>query len=72
MTKIGAGWAAVQERIRKSFLEVHYDQGTREQRQADEELLESIAPCKSGTELVLVSFRWPGSGLCVPNAMAAP
>ena len=36
------GLAAVQERIRKSFLEVHNDQRTREQRQADEEMLASI------------------------------
>jgi len=36
------GLAAVRERIRKSFLEVHKDQRTREQRQADEEMLASI------------------------------
>jgi hypothetical protein len=36
------GLAAVQERIRKSFLEVHNDRRTREQRQADEEMLASI------------------------------
>ena len=38
----GTGLAAVRERIRKSFLEVHNDQRTREQRQADEETLASI------------------------------
>jgi hypothetical protein len=38
----GAGVAAALERIRKSFLEVHKDQRTREQRQADEEMIASI------------------------------
>jgi hypothetical protein len=52
MTKTGAGLAVIRERIRKSFLEVHHDQRTREQREADEELLESLARRKSGTEAV--------------------
>jgi hypothetical protein len=52
MTKTGAGLAAVRERIRNSFLEVHHDQRTREQREAGEEMLASIAPPKSGTEVV--------------------
>jgi RNase P protein component len=52
MTKAGTGLAAIQERIRKSFLEVHHDQRTREQREADEEMIASIAPRKSGTEVV--------------------
>jgi hypothetical protein len=38
----GLGLAAVRECIRKSFLEVHKDQRTREQREADEEMLRSI------------------------------
>jgi hypothetical protein len=38
----GKGLAAVRERIRKSFLELHNDQRTREQRQADEEMIASI------------------------------
>jgi vacuolar-type H+-ATPase subunit E/Vma4 len=42
----------VQERIRRLFLEVHHDQRTREQRQAHEEMIASIAPRKSGTEVV--------------------
>jgi hypothetical protein len=52
MTKAGTGLAAIQERIRKSFLEVHHDQRTREERQADEEMIACIAPRKSGTEAV--------------------
>jgi hypothetical protein len=38
----GLGLSAVRERIRKSFLEVHSDQRTREQRQDDEEMLASV------------------------------
>ena len=52
MTKADAGLAAVRERIRKSFLEVHHDQRTREQRMADEEMIATIAPPKSGIEVV--------------------
>lgn len=54
----GKGLAAVRERIRKSFLEVHNDQRTREQRQADEEMLasiqtESAPPRQAETEVYL-------------------
>ena len=51
MTKTGAGLAAVRERIRKSFREIHHDQRTRDQREADEEMLASLAPPKNGTEV---------------------
>ena len=52
----GKGLAAVRERIRKSFLEVHNDQRTREQRQADEEThasiqTESAPPRQAETEV---------------------